>query len=187
MFRLAFLLALLLPAGTFAAQLTDSFYKIVNTSNYRQFQLIRCDISGDTPGLNAAVGGETCASGDHSRPVSCKGFANMSAYFFEYGTGSGEAKIWNCITPVGAAGSPTDRRGTISTVSGVGVEAPAGTPTGADPDPFCTDLTLGASVTLDGVTTTIFSLSNTTLDTIVGEIQTCTANCDSTLVITCSP
>lgn len=185
MFRLAFLLALLLPSVSLGAQLVDSFYKIVNTSNYRQFQLIRCDISGDTPGLNAAVGGETCASGDHSRPVSCKGFANLTAYFFEYGTGSGVAKIWNCITPVGTAGSPTDRKGIISTLGGVGVEAPGGTPTGADPDPLCNDLT--SAVTLNGTSLRQFSISNTTLDTIVGEIETCTANCDSTLVITCSP
>lgn len=170
--------------GWAQAQLTGSDLTRMSTPNYLEKQLFRCDISGSITG-DGVIGGEAsgvCSSGDWTTPTDCRGKNTLRAMFHEYGTGSGEAKIWNCLSVQPATGYLP---GTNDGASVPGTEAP-GVPGGpTDPDPLCTDLTAAAGVTLDGTTTTLMQLSDQTLGFIVGELQDCTNNCDSTLVVSC--
>lgn len=180
LFTLGLLLLLPVAGWGVAAQLSTTFQQLTFTPTFREALLIRCDNSGSLTGADTPAG-ETCESGDWSLPLDCRDMTHLKARFYEYGAGSGEAKIWSCIR-LGGAG--TNDGGTVP-----GTEAPGGSPSAADPDPLCVDLTAGAGITdFDGLTTgTIeLNLSDQSLDSIVGEIEDCTGDCDSTLVVSCS-
>jgi hypothetical protein len=124
------------------------------------------------------LGGEFCESGDWSLPMYCGDMSNIRVTFIEYGDGSGEAKLWNCLK----VGSASTGGGSLP-----GTEAPSAAPGAGDPDPLCMDLTLAAGVTLNGTNTgtQFLNLDGQQVQYLVGEIQTCTANCDSTLIVSC--
>jgi hypothetical protein len=167
-------LLILVPVLAWAAasQLSTSLALQQQTSETRRYQLIRCDNSASITG-DSAAGGETCEAGDWSVAIDCTGMTHLSARYFEYGAGSGEAKIWDCTESEGVSDALTTN------------PAEASRPSAADPAPLCADLTAGASVTLDGTTTTLMNLSNIELHYIIGGIHACTGNCDSTLVVSC--
>ena len=161
-----------------AAQLENSYQEDMNTSLRHSAQLIRCDVSLGIATQDTPRGGETCESGDWSLPLDCREMTTLRVEYYEYGTGDGVAKIWNCQNPVGVG---------TGTIAAVGTEAPGGAPSASDPDPLCVDITASAGVTLDGLSTgTIFlNVSDQNLEYIIGEIETCTGNCDSTLLASC--
>ena len=182
------LVGLLVPGVALAqAQLTSSYDGRVDSETHREAQLIRCDnstsIADTNPASDTPIGGETCVSGDWSKPLDCRGQKNLSVFYFEYGAGSADAKIWDCLSiPGTTVTAPSTLGGTIP-----GTEAPGGTPSAADPDPLCVSLDDAASITIDGNNPGIqlFRLDNQDFHFIVGEINTCTGNCDSTLVASC--
>jgi hypothetical protein len=121
--------------------------------------------------------------------MDCRGLKNLAVYYNMYnGSGSGEAKVWNCRSLLG---TPNYKRTevTFSTLELPGdTEAPATAATDPnDPDPFCVDLTAGAGVTLSGVVagTQAMWLSNTILHWIIVEQHACT-DCDGTAMVSCS-
>lgn len=183
---------LILVAGLLvSAQLNNSFDSLSNIDVFRSAQLVRLDESdtltnttikadGQIIGDDQVVSGETpadTASGDHTKSLDCRGFVAFAADAFEYGTGSCEFKVWNCLT---SSGFEIPSGLTTTTV------APADAPTSADPDPFCTDLTAAAGVTLDGVLTTHFSQTGVVTNFLVGELQTITGSCDATFMLSCA-
>jgi len=177
------LVLLLAPNAAWAqAQLTTSYEQRANNEYHFEAQLIRCDNSASIAG-SGPVGGETCTSGDWSKPVDCRGKTNISINYFEYGGGSGIAKVWDCMyVPGGPAASPSTAGGSVP-----GTEAPAGTPDGTDPDPLCVSLDDAAGISLVGTAATVqkLNLSNQELHYIVGEIDDCTGNCDASLFVSC--
>lgn len=176
------LVALLAPASAWAAagQLTTSFEQRANSDAHFEVQLIRCDNSAAIAG-SGPVGGETCESGDWSRVVDARGYTNVSIGFFEYGGGSGAAKLWNCMSvPGGPPAAPSTVGGSVP-----GTEAPGEAPSAADPDPLCVSLDDAAGVSIVGTAATVQSLniSDQVLHFLVGEIDDCTGECDSTLFL----
>jgi hypothetical protein len=178
------LVVLLAPGAAWAqSQLTTSFAQRQINEKHYEAQLIRCDVSSSIAG-DSAIGGETCVSGDWSRAIDCRGATNISMMFFEYGTGSAQAYVWNCLSvPGGPPAAPSTAGGTVP-----GTEAPGGTPGPTDPDPLCVELAAAANVLdFDGLAggTQMINEGETKLHFIVGEIEDCTNNCDSTLVVSC--
>lgn len=177
------LVLLLAPSAAWAqAQLTTSYAQFQNNENHLEAQLIRCDVSGGIAG-DGVIGGETCVSGDWSKPLDCRDKLNVGIRFFEYGGGSGIAKIWDCQhIPDGPPAAPSTAGGSVP-----GTEAPAGTPSPADPDPLCVSLDDAAGVSIVGTAATVqmLNFSDQKFHFIVGEIDDCTGNCDSTLIVSC--
>lgn len=173
-----------------AEQLTATRLTLQNTKDgagriiSKEAMLIRCD---EVPSITTSgpLGGESCESGDWSVPIDCRGFSNVNISYYEYGTGSGEAKLWNCKSI-----QTKTEQGTASDGStNPGVVDPTGGPTSpADPDPLCVDLTASAGVTLLGTAAAniFLNLSGQSLGFLIGEIEDCTGNCDSTLIVSCS-
>jgi len=174
------LVVLLAPGTAWSqSQLTTTFEQRVNTENYVEFQLIRCDESASIAGTGPVGGDDDCVSGSWTRAVSARDYKNLKVQFYEYGGGSAIAKVWNCVhVPGGPAASPSTTGGSVP-----GTEAPGGTPSAADPDPLCVSLDDSAGVSLVGTAATVqeLNISNQVLHYIVGEIDDCTGNCDSTL------
>jgi len=175
--------ALLVPGVALAqaSNISTSKRTIQNSENHLEVQLVRCDASASITG-DSPVGGETCEAGDWSEALDCRNFTNLGATYFEYSAaGSSVVKIWDCLSLPGTTTTASSSGGTAPSV-----EAPGATPSAADPDPLCVDLTLGAGVTLNGTAagTQLMNLSNQKLHFIVGEIDACTS-CDSTLVVSC--
>ena len=176
-------LALAVPTVSWAAasNITTSKVQRHGGEHHQEVQLIRCDASASITG-DSPLGGETCEAGDWSAPMDCRDATNIGVRYFEYSAaGSSVVKIWDCLKVPGAAPNTSSGGGTIP-----GTEAPGGTPSAADPDPLCVDITAAASVTLNGTAagTQMMNLSNQKLHYIIGEIDACT-NCDSTLVVSC--
>jgi hypothetical protein len=140
-----FLLALLLPTGVWAqSQMTDSFEQRVSAEVHKEVQMFRCDNSGSIPGTGP-IGGESCTSGNWTKPLDCRDQTNLHVRFHEYGAGSADAKIWDCLMiPVPPATTASTAGGSIP-----GTEAPAATPSAADPDPLCVSLDDSAGVTIE--------------------------------------
>lgn len=177
-YLLALVVMMLVPSLGLAAQQTTSFKTIEDKSDYKEYQMFRCDESGSiTGGGSDAIGSSTCASADWSRPVDCRGFTHLTAHYFEYGDGSGELKVWDCSTS----------KGFLDIELEGATEAPVTTPTAADPKPFCTDITAGAGVTMIGTTAGVqrMDLSGLNLGFVVYELQDCTGNCDGTALLKC--
>ena len=154
-------------------------------------QMIRCDVSGDTVMdaggvVNGPVDGETCATGDWTDPLDCRGYTTIEVWYFMYGGGNGNVTVWNMIVPEGVSGE-TDGGGTISTLAFPGTEDPAGSPSSADPDPLGVDLLAGAGLTMIGTTAGVIYWSDGPIDLgfIVGEIGAC-STCDGILHVRCS-
>ena len=170
----------LLVAGVIIAAQVTSTYKQTTSGRFVEAQLFRCDESASITGEDTPIGGDAdCASAAWTNPVNCNGYSTIGVWFFEYGGGSGEAKIWNCIAPIG--------------FESVGAQAPvtaisASLQTGGLDDQFCVDLLAGAGVTMIGTTAGVQYWSDGPIDLgfIVGEVQDCTGDCDSTLVVRCS-
>lgn len=156
-----------------AAQISDSRGNVDTGPSYVYRQLVRCDNSASIAGTSDS-GGETCESGDWSLPLDCRGAKDVTLYFYEYGAGSGEAKLWDCIQSTG-----------FDTFAAA--EDPTAAPSAADPDPLCVDVTAGAGVTVIGTTAGVQRVTFENLNPayLVGEIQDCTGNCDSTLAVSC--
>lgn len=157
-------------------QLTDSYVRISKTTEYVSYQPIRCDNSAAIAGADSPTSGETCVSGDYSKPYDARGYKNLLVQYWEYGGGSGQVFVWSCNQAVGAPG----------TFGGVGSEPPANAPSAADPEPLCVELAAGAGVAdFDGLTTgtVMLNLSNQVLNWIVIEIQDCTGDCDGTVMV----
>lgn len=173
-------LALVVPSlGWAQSQKTISKIQRHSGETHQEVQLIRCDSSSSITG-NSPLGGESCTAGDWSIAMDCRDATNISIRYHEYSAaGSSVAKIWDCLSIPGPVSTPSTLGGTVP-----GTEAPGATPSAADPDPLCVDITAAASVTMNGTTTQLFNLSNQKLHFIVGEIDACT-NCDSTLVGSC--
>jgi len=172
------LLSLLIAPSAFAAAsaLSKSFNKTANSSTYRAVQLIRCNEGTAAADANSLTG-EQCEAGDWSRKsLDCTGMATVTVKYIEYGTSS-TAKVWSCL-----------RRDGDLTAGGTepGEEDPSGTPTAADPDPLCIELSAVAGVTLSGTTGTSqgFTLPGG-YDYLVGEIDAASSS-DSTLFVSCS-
>jgi hypothetical protein len=183
---------LLVPVGVWAVHRTGTsyFHQLIYSETNKAVQMIRCDVSGSIPDYGTIAGrdygwagGGTCTSGDWTDPIDCTDMNNVSVMFFEYGAGSAVAKVWNCLQIPGPASITTSTAG----FSIPGVEAPYNIPSGADPDPLCVSLDDSVGATLDGNNpgTQMMNISDQQLFFLVGEIDDCTGNCDSTLVISC--
>lgn len=178
-------LALLTPLVVWgAAALTDgSMFVNESSGNMRpgfiEAQLFRCDNSGSLTATPVPADGVTCESGDWSKAVDARGYSQVTINMYEYGTGSADVKLWNCINPLGST-NYNPRGGDISGVDVPGIEDPSGLPTASDPDPMCFDLT--NATTVDGSTTSV-TFTDQGLSYLVGEINTCTGNCDLTYTI----
>ncbi len=175
-------LALVVPTVSRAAASNINTSKVQRHAgeHHQEVQLIRCDVgnlAGDNP-----LGGELCEAGDWSDPVDCRDATNIGIRYFEYSAaGSSEVIIWDCLMVPGSTPNTSTGGGTIP-----GVEAPGGTPSAADPDPLCVDVTAAASVTLNGTAAGVqmLNLSNQKFHYLIGEIEACT-DCESTLVVSC--
>ena len=151
--------------------------------HFRSSQLVRCDeetlIADATHSRDDPIGGTIgCAAGDFTGSLDCRGMTVMTASFYDYGDGAAEAIIWSCIQSPGFDDNPGDTS-SLAPVTG---------PTGASPEPLCTNVNAGAGITLDGVAGGIqeFSVDGVAWNFLVGEIQSCTTNCNVTLRISCS-
>jgi len=167
-----------------ASNITASFFQTINSGRVKQWQAMRCDNSASIAGADSPTSGETCESGDWSPSMDCRGAARVSVYYHEYGTGSGQVKLWDCLAPVGIRGQHRPEVAVISTVAAPGIEDPAGTASPSDPDPLCVEITAGS--TLDGAATAKkLNFVSGGYNYIVAEYDTCTNNCDGTVVVQC--
>lgn len=181
------------PGLAFAqAQKTDSYFQYEGMPSGTQLhQMFNVDIDNDhttcSDTSKTTCEGETAmTSGDWSEAVQALGWTKMKAIYHEFGSGSGELKVWNCFPVVGVDNSMTRKDGTLSGASMPGTEAP-GVPTedGGEADPMCVDLTAGAGVTMIGTTAGVieFTPAEQPLGFIVFEMQTCTADCDAVALL----
>ena len=166
-----------------AARITATFYQTLNSGRVKQWQAVRCDNSASIAGPDSPTSGETCESGDWSSAMDCRGAERVSVYYSEYGAGSGVVKLWDCLAPVGIVGAHRPGFPTISTVAEPGIEAPGGSPSASDPDPLCTELTMG--LTLDGTTLKKINFASSAFNFLVTEVDDCTGNCDGNVVVQC--
>ncbi len=178
-----------LPAWGTAEQLTATYLSLNNSRQSKTAMMIRCDNSG---GLSdtGPIGGEPCESGDWSRPYDCSDFQHLTIKFFAYGSGTAQLLVWDCSKIPGSTAD--DGGGTFP-----GEEDPSGgvdATDPADPDPLCYELTLPAGVDsgnfFDGLVdggagTQFLHLSGQQFHFIVAEIEDCTGNCDSTVILSC--
>lgn len=188
--RSAFIAAVLVALGggasawAVAAKITASFTQIINSGRVKQWQAFRCDNSASIAGPDSPTSGETCESGDWSPSMDCRGAARVSVYYHEYGAGSGQVKLWDCLAPVGTRGMQRPEVPVISTLAEPGTEDPSGSASASDPDPLCIELTSGS--TLDGgATAKKLNFASGAYNFLVGEYDTCTGNCDGTVVVQC--
>ena len=161
-----------------AAQITTSWQGLRGKAQYQEIQMLRCDVSGGLTDTDPQIGGEACATNDWSQAVDARWATAMTLYVFEYGTGSIDVTLWDCIDPT--------QPGAITGVGLPGVETPGATPGPSDPDPLCVDLTAGAGVTIIGTSagTQKFSLWDERFNHLVARIDDCTANCDAMIYLT---
>lgn len=150
-------------------------------------QMILCDLSGNIPGSDARVGGETCVSGDWTNAVDCTGALTATMTVNEFGGGTGNVILWNVIPAFGTATTPPlggDRQlATRSNLALPGVEDPSGTPTAADPDPLAVNL--NGATTVDGTTTRALAVTDRSFNYLVAEVNDCTGECDMRVVLQC--
>lgn len=177
---ITFLVVLLFAPAAWgaAAQLTDSYLDLGGTQHSKSIMAIRCDNSAAIAGTTG-IGGETCESGDWSRALDCQDAQHLTVQFFEYGTGSAQLFVWNCQKIAGS----TSAGGTSP-----GEEAPASAPSAADPDPLCYELTTPAGIAdFDGLAAgdTFLHLSGNQFHHVIAEIENCTSDCDSTVILSC--
>ena len=182
---IAFLATLMfaLPAWGVAEQLTATYLSLNNSKLSKTAMVIRCDNSLSLSNTGA-IGGEVCQTGDWSRAYDCSDMQHLTVQYWEYGAGNSDILIWNCAR---IPGSTADTGGGTKP----GEEDPSGVADAADaadPDPLCYELTVPAGITagnFDGVTNTFLHLSGQHFHHIVAEIQDCTGDCDSTLILSC--
>lgn len=170
----AFLLSVWLAIPVQAAQLTYS-YKEDGSRGIITAQLIFCDQDG-TPS-NTQAGGESCTSGDWSKPLDARGYETCWFNFTEFGTGSGAAKVWNCKPEI------LDQTDWSTTAPGSAVSATH--------ESACTEVALSqvSSGTFDGTNNTdvTFTATDIVPAIIIGEIDNCTDDCTSRLSAVCGP
>ena len=133
---------------------------------------IRCDNSESIAGTGPA-GGEICATGTWWQSVDATGARMVSISGREYGAGSAQIGLFNCMMPVGA--------GSIAGVNVPGVDAPTQAPTPAVPGPLCTRINVdaaGAAVPFNGVATQEIHWTSRNFDHLVAFMDNCTSNCD---------
>lgn len=172
---LCLVLLLLAPLEAYAAAaLTkNSFVADSQTTDGREAytaQLVKCALTSP-PTTESPEDGEECESGDWTQQVDARGFSALTIRFVEVGGGSAVAKLWNCQPTTDGSGFRPDAQSPDTSAS-------------LTVTLLCDEVTDG--ITLDGTTTTTFVPNMDTLGPLgilVGEIETCTGNCDSIFAI----
>lgn len=187
-----FLALVLLPQLAIPAGVSSTFVQLVDTGRFKLWRPLRVDVSTSIASTDPRIGGQTIASGDWvNKPMNCQGASEVTLYYWEYGTGSGAVKVWECLQTVGSPGAypgPFPSGSTsIAALAAVGVEDPASAPTPADPDPFCVEATQGVAV--DGVNAGSggdkVTISSSGFGLYLIEQDDCTGNCDGEVLFAC--